>query len=599
MISIEDRGDYMINGNTAGLSKHILSRLESINEMKVEREYYLSEELVLLLCELTGQINREISVYLNRRGEVMDVSVGEIGQVSLPSMSLRRSETRLSGIRCIHTHPGGSGSLSRVDLNSLNVLRFDAMTAIGVQDGAFVDGYTAFLNPPDQLEPYVIYGPLTMDELCSEALIQEIRRRDPLIGIPEAVNTVEEEDERAILIGLDDRGEGIVSMNELEELAKTAGAKVLHKITQSRKMPEPATYIGRGKAAELSLLCQSLNANLVIADDELSAIQIKNLEEILGVKVIDRTALILDIFSRHAVSREGKLQVELAQLNYRLPRLMGMGVALSRLGGGIGTRGPGEKKLETDRRHIRRRIHEIETELAKTKERRSALRTRRGKDGVPIVALTGYTNTGKSTLLNALTGSDVLVENKLFATLDPVSRGIVLPDGQQILLVDTVGFIDKLPHDLVDAFHSTLEEVVEAELLLHVMDAGSPHLSENMMVVRRVLNRLGASQKIITVYNKMDTVQDDVILPVEKPCVYISALNGDGLDELKKVIQENLPRKMHRVELHVPYDQGNIRSLLHEEANIISEEFMENGIRMEVEVDEVIYGRVKSFEKTD
>jgi GTP-binding protein HflX len=434
-----------------------------------------------------------------------------------------------------------------------------------------------------------------MDDLCGEALIREIRRRDPLIGAPQSVNTAEKEEERAILIGLDDRGEGIVSIDELEELAKTAGALVLHKTTQNRKMPEPGTYIGRGKASELSLLCQSLNANLVIADDELSAAQIKNLEEALGVKVIDRTALILDIFSRHAVSREGKLQVELAQLKYRLPRLMGMGIALSRLGGGIGTRGPGEKKLETDRRHIHRRIHEIEEELEKVKERRSALRTKRSKDGTPIVALAGYTNTGKSTLLNALTGSDVLVENKLFATLDPVSRGITLPDGQRILLIDTVGFIDKLPHDLVEAFHSTLEEVVEADLLLHVVDAGSPNLTDHMMVVRRVLKMLGASQKVITVYNKMDTVTDKTLLPVEKPQAFLSALNGEGLEELLILIRENLPRQIHRVQLLVPYDQGSIRSMLHEEGSILSEEFVENGIRMEVEVDEIIYGRVKSF----
>ncbi|NLC43503.1 MAG: GTPase HflX [Clostridiales bacterium] len=563
--------------------------------MPIEREDFLSEEIIILLCQLTGQTNREISVYLNRRGQVMDVSVGEVGQVSLPNMNLRRSSVRLSGIRCIHTHPGGNGQLSSVDLNSLQTLRFDAMTAIGVQDGKFVNAYTAFLAPPEVSESYTIYGPLTMAELCSEDLNREIRRLDTLIGLPSAVNIQEDEEERAILIGLDDRGEGMRSVDELEELANTAGAKILLKTTQSRKSPDPGTYIGRGKAEELALVCQSLNANLIIADDELSAAQMKNLEQILGVKVIDRTALILDIFSKRAVSREGKLQVELAQLKYRLPRLMGMGIALSRLGGGIGTRGPGEKKLETDRRHIHRRINEIENELGKVKDRRVALRKKREREGYPICALAGYTNAGKSTLMNALSGSDVFVEDKLFATLDPVSRGIVLPDGQTILLIDTVGFIDKLPHDLVEAFHSTLEEIVEADLILHVVDGGSETLMEQMAVVTKVLSDLNANKNMITVYNKIDTVKDTSLLPNDRPNVMISALKGDGMEELLKLIQENLPRKIHHIHLLVPYDQGNIRSMLHEEANILSEEFIETGIQMEVEVDDVLYGRVKSF----
>ncbi|HHU78099.1 MAG: GTPase HflX [Caldicoprobacterales bacterium] len=585
----------MINGNIEGLSKQILQRLDSIYEMSVEREDFLSEEMVLLLCELTGTINREISVYLNRRGEVMDVSVGDQTQVSLSDMSLRRSNVRLSGIRCIHTHPGGSGLLSGVDLNSLIALRFDAMTAIGVQDGSYVNSYTAFLTPPGDPDPYIIYGPFTLKALCGEELMREIRRLDPLISMPQTVDTMQDEEERAILVGLDDRGEGIRSVNELEELAKTAGAVVLHKTTQNRKMPEPATYIGRGKAAELALQCQSMNANLVICDDELSAVQIKNLESTLGVKVIDRTTLILDIFSRHAVSREGKLQVELAQLKYRLPRLTGMGHALSRLGGGIGTRGPGEKKLETDRRHIHRRINEIESELARVKERRSALRSKREREGLLICALAGYTNSGKSTLLNALSGSNVLVEDKLFATLDPVSRGITLADGQKVLLIDTVGFIDKLPHDLVQAFHSTLEEVAEADLLLHVVDASSPNLSEQMMVVKRVLNQLGAKQRMITVYNKMDLAGDSVLLPVEKPQACVSALYGEGLDILLDLIRENLPRKTRLVKLVIPYEQGSVRSMLHEEGKILNEEFAAEGVHIEAEVDEALYGKVRNF----
>ncbi len=585
----------MINGNIEGLSRHTLARLEGLYVIKVERENFLSIEIIDLMCELTGTTGRELSVYLNRRGEVMDVSVGEARQVPLPSMSLRRSDTRLSGIRCIHTHPGGNGRLSRVDINALCSLRFDAMVSIGVSDGKFSEAYAAFLNPPDDPQTYDIFGPLTPEDLCGERLIKEIRRRDPLIGVDKTAGMDEFQEERAVLIGLNDHGEGLISINELEELARTAGAKIVHKELQNRKLPEPATYIGRGKAADLALICRAVNANLVIADDELTAIQMKNLEEILGLKVIDRTTLILDIFAKRAVSSEGKLQVELAQLKYRLPRLTGMGHTLSRLGGGIGTRGPGEKKLETDRRHIHRRIKEIEEALAKVKRRRAALRLKRTRDRLPVCALVGYTNTGKSTLLNALSGSEVFVENKLFATLDPVSRGVVLPDGRNILITDTVGFIDKLPHDLVEAFHSTLEEVTEADLLLHVVDAGSPNAVEHMNVVDRVLGMLGANQPVITVYNKMDTVMDKDALPVRKPQVYISALKKEGLSDLIDLIREHLPESVRRVQILVPYDQGNLVSDLHSRGNVITEEYVPEGVRIEAEIDEILFARVRKY----
>lgn len=585
----------MIHGNTAGISNALLKELEALSEMKVEREDYVSPEVVVALTWLTGRINREISVYLNRRGEILDVSVGEINQVHLIPMGLRRSSERLSGIRCIHTHPGGSGILSKVDLNALSEMKFDAMTALGVQEGRFSEGYAALLCPPKEEEPYTIFGPLGLDALCSPVLMQEILSRDRRISTPDTVDAMGQTEERAVLVGLDDDGSGAASLDELAELALTAGAQVLHREVQNRRMPDPATYIGRGKAAELALCCQGLGANLLICDDELSAAQMKNLEEILGLKVIDRTALILEIFSKRAISREGKLQVELAQLKYRLPRLTGMGLALSRLGGGIGTRGPGEKKLETDRRHIRRRIHEIEGELQKVKERRQSLRERRTKEGLPICALVGYTNSGKSTLLNALTGSDVLAEDKLFATLDPVSRGLTLPSGQGALLVDTVGFVDKLPHDLVDAFHATLEEVVHADLLLHLVDGSSPKLQEHMLVVRRVLAELGASQPVLTVFNKMDAVADRTALPAVPHTAEISAREKTGLEELLQVLEQHLPRMLKSVGVRIPYDQGQLRSLLHSQGQVTEEAFEENGVRMEVMVDAVLYSRVKSY----
>ncbi|HZK34027.1 MAG TPA: GTPase HflX [Bacillota bacterium] len=585
----------MINGNITGLSKQVLSRLELLEELAIEREFFASEELVEELCDLTTIINREISVYLNRRGELMDTTVGEIGQVSLPSMTLRRSDTRLSGIRCIHTHPGGKGTLSGVDLQALSKLRFDAMAAIGVRGGKFTDGYIAMLNPSDEYEEYEIFGPLLLEEFCGDDFIREIRRRDPLVGIEHSTQTHENIEERAVLVGLNNQGGGTGSIDELEDLARTADARVVHKELQNRNAPDPATYIGRGKAGELTLICKKINANLVIADDELSASQIKNLEEILGIKVIDRTSLILDIFADRAVSSEGKLQVELAQLKYRLPRLRGLGVVLSRLGGGIGTRGPGEKKLETDRRHIHRRINEIEKDLSKVKIRRTALREKRTRDGQVVCALVGYTNTGKSTLLNALSGSSMFTEDKLFATLDPVSRGIILPDGRKILLTDTVGFIDKLPHDLVDAFQSTLEEVVEADLLLHVVDAGSADLIEHMEIVDQVLNDLGANQTLITVYNKMDTVVDTNLLPIKKPQACISALKDEGLDELVALIQEHLPYKLSKLNVLIPYEKGSLVAMIHDEGNVLNEEYVNAGVEIEAEVDKLLYSKIEAY----
>ena len=467
------RDTVMVQGNTDGLSKATIAELESLFDIMVPKDEFCTREIIEKLCRLTTAINREISIYIERGGKILDVSVGDIGQVALPYMRTRRSKTRLNGIRCIHTHPGGNGTLSRVDLNALTSMRLDSIAAIGVLDGKFNQGYAAFINPPESEQEITILGPLSRIEFCHKELMEYIYERDKAIQHRDMVEVVDDKEERAILVGLDIYGEGAASLEELEQLAHTAGAVVVSKLTQNRRVPDTATYIGKGKAEELALLCRAHNLNLVIFDDELSPSQIRNLNDIIGIRIIDRTALILDIFAGRAVSREGKLQVELAQLKYRLPRLMGMGVMLSRLGGGIGTRGPGEKKLETDRRHIRRRIGEIERDLNKVRDRRQALRERREKNRIPVVALVGYTNAGKSSLMNALSGSSVLVENKLFATLDPIHRGIILPTGQEILLVDTVGFINKLPHDLIEAFKSTLEEAVYADLLLHVVDASS------------------------------------------------------------------------------------------------------------------------------
>ncbi len=417
------------------------------------------------------------------------------------------------------------------------------------------------------------------------------------------LHEVQSGEERAILVTVDTDGTGEHSLDELERLADTAGALVVHRIIQRRQTFDSATYIGRGKAEEIQHVAKELDADLIIFDDELSAAQIRNLEDITDIRVIDRTALILDIFAKRANSKEGKLQVELAQLRYRLPRLTGMGLTLSRLGGGIGTRGPGETKLETDRRHIRQRIFEIEKELEDVKMRRDSLRERRRKIGYPTVALVGYTNAGKSTLMNLLTDSNVLVEDKLFATLDPTSRKIILGNGQEIILIDTVGFINKLPHDLVKAFKSTLEEVVFADLLLHVVDSSSPYFMEQMTIVEEVLHSMEVNKPIITVYNKIDRLENTAFLPRIKPYTFISATKGIGIDELLKTIEDNLPETTYKVKFLIPYEDIKIVSALHDEGNVLYEDYGEEIVELGVEVDEIAYMRYKKYavevKKTD
>ena len=401
---------------------------------------------------------------------------------------------------------------------------------------------------------------------------------------------------RAILIGAD-TGEydAESSMDELAELAKTAGAEELARVLQKREAYEPATVIGEGKLAEVKELCGSLGAELLIFDCELTASQIRNVEDETDVRVIDRTMLILDIFAGRAVSREGKLQVELAQLKYRLPRLMGIGASLSRLGGGIGTRGPGETQLETDRRHIRRRIDKLSAELKELEERRGYARDRRKKDSVQVGAIVGYTNAGKSTLLNLLTGAEVLAEDKLFATLDPTSRAIELPDGRSLLLVDTVGLIRRLPHHLVEAFKSTLEEAACADIIIHVCDVSDPEAAEKADVTLRTLADLGAAEiPVVTVLNKCDLLTENI--PEDDSTVKISAKKGQGIDRLLQVVAANLPETAKRMKLLLPYDKAGYSAKLRENGKVFSEEYTENGVLVDALVDQMLIRQMSQYE---
>lgn len=377
-----------------------------------------------------------------------------------------------------------------------------------------------------------------------------------------------------------------ISINELSELAETAGAETVGIVIQKKSAFDSATCMGIGRLEELKEQLIMLEAELVIFDCELTGIQLRNIENILDIRVIDRTTLILDIFAQRAQTREGKLQVELAQQKYRLPRLTGMGTSLSRLGGGIGTRGPGETKLETDKRHIRRRISYLEDELKELKKHRDFSRSRRKKDGILCAAIVGYTNVGKSTLLNALTDAGVLAENKLFATLDITSRSIELPDGRSVMLIDTVGLISRLPHNLVEAFKSTLEEAASADIILNVQDISSPQQQEQAQVTRQLLSELGCDGiPQINIMNKADIAIESNSAVENNNTVLISAKEHTGFEKLLQCIAENLPETAKRMQLLIPYDKTSLIGKIRNEGKIFSEEYIENGTLIDALVD--------------
>lgn len=390
----------------------------------------------------------------------------------------------------------------------------------------------------------------------------------------------EKKPERAILCSVD-TGEfdAKVSIDELEDLAYTAGAEVIEKIIQVRPSHDSAFFVGKGKLDDIKALCQYEEIDLLIFDDELSPSQKRNIEDYTEIRVIDRTTLILDIFAKRALSKEGKLQVELAQLEYLLPRLGGQGAKLSRLGGGIGTRGPGETKLETDRRHIQRRIDAIEDELENIERRRMHMRKRRLKDGIQTVVIVGYTNAGKSTLMNQLTRAGVLAENKLFATLDPTARALTLPSGREVMLIDTVGLVRRLPHGLVDAFSSTLEEAAFAHVILNVCDASSPECGEHLRVTRKMLQEVGAEDKpVINVMNKSDRLYDmDSCLTISNT-VFISALHGNGIQKLLSAIDDNLPKDRKRYLYLFPYSNMSEAALIRKDGVVFNEKYTDEGL---------------------
>lgn len=590
-----------IQGNTSGVSKHILQQFESWSDYVLPKTAIIDEELAAFMIGMTAKLGQEIAVYINRQGRVINFSIGDSGTVQLPPILERRSDNQLSGLRCIHTHPTGYGQLSDLDVSAAFLMRLDCMVALGA---ATAGPNTAGL---------VWGGPLKMEELQAInfrslksvleinfwARIQELEKNRRLASFSEEID----QEEKGILIALSGgRAEAEVesSLKELLSLAKTAQVKVLETIVQNKDKPSAATYVHSGKAIELAHLAQTSGADVLIIDDEISHSQMSRLADIVGVKVIDRSMLILDIFARRAHSNEGKLQVELAQMHYTLPRIMGQGKQLSRLAGGIGTRGPGESKLETDRRRIRARIRDLENSLAQVRRTRDLHRQQRKLQALPVVALVGYTNAGKSTLLNAITAEDTFAEDILFATLDTVTRRVTSPYGSDFLLSDTVGFIRRLPHHLIAAFRATLEEVTEADILLHVIDASAADWQEQSDAVLKVLGELDALAKpTIAVINKTDLVEHEGqiqrLLSAYPSSVAISAKQQKGLDSLLQEINRQLPQSMREMRLLLPHSAGAIVSGLYQEGQVLHEEYVEEGIKLHVKAPEKYWSKLQKL----
>lgn len=592
----------MIYGNVDGVKKSFLEELENLYKVKNPKDEMCTVEVIETISRVSSIIEREVSIAIDRRGKVVSVAVGDSTSVEIPMLDIR--EKRLSGVRVIHTHPNGLCNLSALDLTALIKLKLDAIMAIGIYKGKIIDFSVGMITINNDVLDYEEKSNLSMEEVLSENIIHKIQYIESIIR---ERDIIEDDGERAILVGSDTKE----SLEELKELTKACEIPVLEMIFQSRSKIDPAFYIGKGKVLEIAHLRQTERANVIIFDDELSGSQVRNLEAALGAKVIDRTTLILEIFARRAKTREAKIQVELAQLKYRMSRLQGLGTMLSRTGGGIGTKGPGEKKLETDRRTIRETVYDLNDQLKKIKKVRETQREKRNKESIPRVSLVGYTNSGKSTLRNNLCdiaaqkdiqGKEKVFEaDMLFATLDTTTRAITLSNKGIITLTDTVGFVRKLPHDLIEAFKSTLEEVIFSDLLCHVVDTSSEYALEQIEAVEGVLEELGTKEKkTMLVLNKIDIATEE-----QKKLIYenvkdyeiieISAREGWNLEKLLSLIEENLPYKLKRCEYLIPYDRSDISSYLHRNGRILEEEYKDNGTYMKVEVDDEIYNKSKEF----
>jgi GTP-binding protein HflX len=499
-----------IIGNTAGLKATQIKQLENLYLYRTDPEYLISLEQTRELVAISHDIGRQVGLLIDRAGKTIHVIAGDAHRIVIPDTTdYRALPGQLKGLRCIHTHLKDA-PLSQDDLTDLALLRLDFMAAVAITDAGLPGKiYRGHILPQEEGLPYEVMPPIFSDGLdmdCTaviKALESELSRLN-------ALYSADKGKEKALLIHvtIDAPKEAKASLDELKELCRSSGVQVIDTAIQRRRKIDPKFVVGKGKLAELTIQAIQKHATMLVFDQELGAAQIRSITDFVEMKVLDRTQIILDIFAKHARSREGKLQVELAQMQYLLPRLITKNTAMSRLTGGIGGRGPGETKLELNRRRVRERIAKLNKDLSKIRKQRSQQRARRNRKGVPVISIVGYTNAGKSTLLNSLTQSNITAENKLFATLDPSSRRLRFPRDVEVIITDTVGFIQDLPDELMDAFHATLEELEEADILLHVVDVSNPRYQQQIQSVEKILKKLSLEHlPVIFVFNKQDRIE--------------------------------------------------------------------------------------------
>ncbi len=599
-------------GNLQNIKHRHVDEISLLYDIVTSKDKLIATELVEKMAYYTMILNKEIVVYINRQGVVTYVAIGESNKASLSYQGERRSEERLSKIRCIHTHPNGNSQLSALDYSALINMSYDCMVTLGIKEGLVNEITIGIIEPQAEKEHNITtIGPLNTQEiekLDFAALLEEIDIKERKISNNPDYNNIE----KTLLIGTVRRGETKeytqYSLLELQRLAEAAGAEVVSTMSQKINKPDTAFYVGSGFVQEIAHKVQSLHIDLVIFNTEISGSQLRNLEEQIGTKIIDRTMLILDIFAQRAKTREGKLQVELAQMQYLMPRLSGKGKEMSRLGGGIGTRfGSGETRLEKDKRNLRDSINELKTELEVIDKQRSQTRSNRSEN-IPVVAIVGYTNSGKSTLryrlreLTAAGGEQLAGDdkgtNKLFATLDSTIRNINISDGRKVMLVDTVGFVQNLPHLLVAAFKSTLDEVLYADLLLHIIDLSDAHYKEQMQAVEEVLSEIGAEGKsVLYVFNKIDLVKDfEIPMELQHPYISLSAKYDENFDELFTAINSAL--NINQVEriYHLPHASGKLLQQLREETGILSIKYDFEWVEVRTLVNTALVNKFQEYE---
>lgn len=592
----------MIKGNVDGIKDFILKELDSIYDITVTKNRVIEPEIIALIASISSRINREINVAIDRRGNIVEISIGDSSSVQLPLLNVQ--EKRLSGIRVIHTHPNGNPNLSSIDISALTKLKLDCIAAIGVIEEKITGVVMGFCNVDGDELSHEVTEIMNIPEFIDYDFLYRIEEIESIL---KKRNIVENDDEYAILVGIDNDE----SLDELAELARACNVKVVGKFFQKKSKIDPCYFIGTGKVIELARFKQIKKANLIIFDEELSGLQVKNLEEVTGCKVIDRTVLILEIFATRARTREAKIQVELAQLKYRSSRLLGFGTTMSRTGGGVGTKGPGEKKLEIDKRRIRETIHDLKQELEKIRKTRITQREKRDESGIPKISLVGYTNVGKSTLRNLLVSmytadntskkEDVFAENMLFATLDITTRAITLPDKRVASLTDTVGFVRKLPHDLVEAFKSTLEEVSFSDLIIHVVDISSDTVVEQIKAVENVLSELNALDKpTFLALNKCEMATPEQIANVKEKfsnyqMIEISAKQNYNIGKFLDMTVSLLPQTTRKCTYLIPYTDTSMGAYLHRNAIIQSEDYEGEGVRIVAIVNDEVYNRCRKF----